>query len=75
MRGGVVITVQWRTVYMVDGVRKETRLSLTGNTYGDVFSAYIEKLSVFGPVLESELVEYKEEKDKLPQDLLLEETT
>jgi hypothetical protein len=73
VKGGVVITVQWRVVYTEDGVRKETRLVITGNTYGDVCPAYIEKLSAFKRVLQSELIEFKEEKEKLCQGLLIEQ--
>lgn len=69
-----MITVQWRVVSMKDGVRKETCIVITGITYGEVSPAYLKRLSAFGQILESELVEYKEEKEQLTQGLLPKET-
>ncbi len=69
-----MITVQWRVSYMEGTVMKEILLAVKGNTYSEVSPAYLAMLGSFGQVLGSELVECKEEKERLPQGLLVVDT-
>jgi len=66
-----VITVWWRVVYMIEGVWKETCLTITGNNYGEVFFKYLERLKALpGTILVSELTGYKEEEGTVSPELV-----
>ena len=65
-----MVTVRWHVTYIEEGKKKETEITLTGNTYPEISPVYIERLSAFKRLICSELVEYKEE-EQIPQTLTL----
>jgi hypothetical protein len=56
---------------MIEGVWKETCLTITGNNYGEVFFKYLERLKALpGTILVSELTGYKEEEGTVSPELV-----
>jgi hypothetical protein len=60
-----MITMRYRVVYRVDGVEKETKLTITADTCGELTRKYLDSLKALSnTILISEVIEPKNEEKR-----------